>query len=211
MGTGRLEAFSDGVIAVAITLLALNLPLPPTHEQLPLATYLGQRWPSFAAFVVSFVSIGIIWMNHHAMIRRLASADTKLLFLNVLLLMTVCLLPFTTALMGEYLRASHGQQLAAAIWGGSFLMMGTMFLTVQRHLVVVRPQLLDARMTDKMRRAVMRRNAAGVIPYALATAGAALSPYVTLAVCALIAAYYVLPGTTDLDLRSEASAPLTDA
>ncbi|MDE3134279.1 MAG: DUF1211 domain-containing protein [Acidobacteriota bacterium] len=204
MGKGRLEAFSDGVIAVAITLLALNLPLPPGGERTPLATYLGQHWPSFAAYMVSFVSIGIIWMNHHAMIRRIASADTKLLFLNVLLLMTICLLPFTTALMGEYLRASHGQRLAAAIWGGSFLLMGLMFLTVQSHVVVVRPQLLDAHMTDKMRRAVMRRNAAGVIPYTLATAGAAATPYVTLAICALIAAYYVLPGTTDLDLRTDA-------
>jgi uncharacterized membrane protein len=204
MSTGRLEAFSDGVIAVAITLLALNLPLPPSTRTLPvLAPYLAQHWPSFAAFAVSFVTIGIIWMNHHAMVRRLSSADMEILFLNVLLLMTVCVLPFTTALMAQYLRSPHGERLAAAIWAGSFLVMGSTFLAVQWHLMVVKTHLLDKRLTPEMRRAVLRRNAAGVFPYAIETAAAALTPYITLAICGLVAAFYALPGTTDLDLQAD--------
>ena len=203
MSTGRLEAFSDGVIAVAITLLALDLPLPPTQRLPQLAPYLGQHWPSFAAFAVSFLTIGIIWMNHHAMVRRLRSADSEILFLNILLLMTVCLLPFTTALMAHYLLNPHGDRLAAAIWGGSFLLMGSMFLTVQWHLMVIKPQLLDKRLTSKMRRAVLRRNAVGVIPYAIATAGAAITPYITLVICGLVAVFYALPTTTDFDLRTD--------
>ncbi len=204
MSTSRLEAFSDGVIAVAITLLALNLPLPPSTTHLPvLAPYLGSHWPSFAAFFVSFLTIGIIWMNHHAMVRRLRSADMEILFLNILLLMTICLLPFTTALMAKYLLAPQGEQLAAAIWGGSFLLMGSVFLTVQWHLMVVKPHLLDERLTPKMRRSVLRRNAAGVIPYAVATAAAALTPYITLAICGLVAVFYALPGTTEFDLADE--------
>ena len=204
MSTSRLEAFSDGVIAVAITLLALNLPLPPSTTNLPvLAPYLGRHWPSFAAFVVSFLTIGIIWMNHHAMVRRLRSADTEILFLNVLLLMTICLLPFTTALMAKYLRAPQGEQLAAAIWGGSFLLMGSVFLAVQWHLMVVKPHLLDERLTPKLRRAVLRRNAVGVIPYAVATAAAAITPYITLVICGLVAAFYALPGTTEFDLADD--------
>lgn len=203
MSTGRLEAFSDGVIAVAITLLALNLPLPPDTKLPELAPYLGQHWPSFVAFAVSFLTIGIIWINHHAMVRRLRSADTAILFLNILLLMTVCLLPFTTGLMAQYLRDPHGERLAAAIWGGSFLLMGSTFLTVQWHLMIVKPHLLDKRLTPKMRRAVLRRNAVGVLPYALATAGAAITPYITLVICGLVAVFYALPATTDLDLRTD--------
>ncbi len=203
MSTGRLEAFSDGVIAVAITLLALNLPLPTTRRLPQLAPYLGQHWPSFAAFVVSFLTIGIIWMNHHAMLRRLRAADAEILFLNILLLMTVCLLPFTTALMARYLLNPNGDRLAAAIWGGSFLLMGSTFLTVQWHLMMIKPRLLDKRLTSKMRRAVVRRNAVGVIPYALATAGAAITPYITLVICGLVAGFYALPATTDFDLRSD--------
>jgi uncharacterized membrane protein len=203
MSTSRLEAFSDGVIAVAITLLALNLPLPSTTKLPVLAPYLGRHWPSFAAFVVSFVTIGIIWMNHHAMVRRLRSADAEILFLNVLLLMTICLLPFTTALMAKYLLAPQGAPLAAAIWGGSFLVMGSVFLAVQWHLMVVKPHLLDERLTPKLRRAVVRRNAVGVIPYAVATAAAAVTPYITLVICGLVAAFYALPGTTEFDLAAD--------
>ncbi len=79
MGRGRLEAFSNGVIAVAITLLVLNLFLPgPGHG--PLLDQLGQRWPSFVAYVIGFFVIGIIWVNHHALLRNIAVVDRTLLF-----------------------------------------------------------------------------------------------------------------------------------
>jgi fatty acid desaturase len=104
--------------------------------------------------------------------------------------------------MAQYLRDPHGERLAAAIWGGSFLLMGSTFLTVQWHLMIVKPHLLDKRLTPKMRRAVLRRNAVGVLPYALATAGAAITPYITLVICGLVAVFYALPATTDLDLRT---------
>lgn len=205
MSTARLEAFSDGVIAVAITLLALNLPLPPgTEVPRDLAGYLGQHWPNFAAFFVSFLTIGIIWLNHHALVRRITGVDTTVLFLNLILLMTICILPFSTALMARYLRAGHGENLAAAIWSGSFLVMGAAFVVIQRHLMVSKPHLLAEHLTPTIRRAVLRRNAAGVIPYAVATAGAAISPYISLAICAVVAAFYALPGTTEVDQRMQA-------
>jgi len=95
MPKGRLEAFSDGVIAVAITVLALELPIPEPKGGASLAHELAVRWPSFAAFAVSFLTIGIVWINHHAMLARLAQVDHRTLLLNLLLLPSVCLLPFS--------------------------------------------------------------------------------------------------------------------
>jgi uncharacterized membrane protein len=116
MSKTRLEAFSDGVIAVAITLLALDLHVPDPAGPGTLAHRLAEQWPNYAAYMVSFLTIGIIWINHHAMLRRLVGVDHAILLLNLVLLLTIVVLPFSTALMAEYLRASHGQNLAAGVW-----------------------------------------------------------------------------------------------
>src|SRR5215831_8382274 len=98
---GRLEAFSDGVFAVAITLLALNLFVAgPGHG--PLVRQLGDHWPSFVAYLISFFTIGVIWVNHHALMRNVAAVDRTLLFLNLVLLLFVVLIPFATGTMAEY-------------------------------------------------------------------------------------------------------------
>ena len=196
MPKGRLEAFSDGVIAVAITLLALDLPRPEPEAGRGLAHELLVRWPSFAAFGVSFLTIGIIWINHHAMLRRLAQVDHRTLLLNLLLLLSVCLLPFSTALMADYLKANDGERVAAAIYAGSFLLMSVLFFAMQFYALRRRPHLLHRDITPETRDAVLRRNAAGLLPYLLATAVAAVSPYVTLAVTALVAVFYAVPSTT---------------
>ena len=106
MDRSRLEAFSDGVFAVAITLLVLNLavagPGTPGHLNPPLLHQLGRLWPSFAAYVVSFFMIGIIWVNHHVLIRSVKEVDRTLLFLNLILVMFVVLIPFATATVADY-------------------------------------------------------------------------------------------------------------
>jgi uncharacterized membrane protein len=182
-------------MAVAITLLALNLGVPgPGHGSL--ARLLGERWPQYAAYVVSFLTIGIIWINHRAMFSRLIGFDHTLLILNLLLLMTIVVLPFTTSLLAAYLRDANGQKLAAAVYGGSFLLMGVAFVGMQRHALISKQHLLHERMTPQVRETVLRRNMAGVAPYAIATAGAALTPYLTLGICAALAVYYALPGTS---------------
>ena len=195
MPKGRLEAFSDGVIAVAITLLALDLPIPDPNGGGSLAHELAGRWPTFAAFAVSFLTMGIVWINHHAMLRRLAEVDHRTLLLNLLLLLSVCLLPFSTALMAGYLKATDGEGLAAVIYAGSCLLMAVLFFTMQAY-VLRRPHLLDRRMTPEVRDAVLRRNAAGLLPYLVATAMAAVSPYATLAITAAVAVFYAVPSTT---------------
>lgn len=196
MSKARVEAFSDGVIAVAITLLALDLRVPPPGGAHSLAHNLGAQWPSYAAYVISFVTIGIIWINHHAMLRRLVSVDHTVLILNLVLLLTIVVLPFSTALMARYLTASHGGDLAAVVYGGSLLLMASSFLMMQRQLLVRRTELLDEHLTAEMRRAVLRRNAAGLLPYVVATLLGVVTPYLTLGICAAIAAFYALPTTT---------------
>ena len=193
MSTARLEAFSDGVIAVAITLLVLDLHVPNPAAPGLLARHLGEQWPYFAAYVASFLTIGVVWTNHHAMFSRLASADHFVLMLNIVLLMTIVVLPFTTSLMSAYLTAHAGQHLAAVIYGGSFLLFRLVLLVIQRHLLISRVHLMAEPPTPALRRAILRRAAVGVVPYVLATLGGLLSPYLTLAIVAAVALFYSLP------------------
>ena len=192
MGTNRLESFSDGVIAVAITLLVLGIAVPPPPQH-HLVHVLAGNWPHYAAYVVSFITIGIIWINHHAMISRLREADHSILILNLLLLMSIGILPFATELMATYLRQSSGESVAAVIYGGAFLVMASFFTLLNRHILINRPHMLTAELSAEERRRILVRSVSGVGPYLLATALALVSPFVTLAMCGALAAYYALP------------------
>ncbi len=189
MGTNRLEAFSDGVMAVAITLLVLDLTVPGP----PLAHSLGAQWPVYAAYVTSFITIGIVWINHHIAIGRLAKTDHSILILNLLLLMTVVVIPFGTRLFSSYLKASSGENLAAAIYSGVLLLMALIFTALNRQILLRRPQLLKVALSLEERRAILRRSASGVGPYVVATALAAVSPYATLGITAGLAIFYATP------------------
>jgi uncharacterized membrane protein len=191
----RLEAFSDGVFAIAITLLVLELhvPAPDSGE---LGHELLAQWPSYAAYLITFITIGIIWINHHAAFSRLRAVDHSILMLNLLLLLTVSVLPFTTALMAEYLKEGEGERLAAGIYGASLLVMGGVFVLANRQILLRRPQLLKESIPPESARRILRFAALGQIPYVLAVALAVVSPYVTLAICALTAVYYSLPIAT---------------
>ena len=196
MPKARTEAFSDAVIAVAITLLALDLPIPHPSATAGLGHRLLVQWPNFVAFLISFVTIGIIWINHHAMLRRLARLDHAMLILNLLLLLSICVLPFSTALRADYLKTSNGERLAAAIYAGSLLVMSLFFFVMQARAMRSHTELLQEGVTAETRAFVVRRNAAGLIPYVVATAAAVISPYVTLAITALVAIFYAIPTTT---------------
>ena len=113
MDKTRLEAFSDGVFAIAITLLVLDLHVPERGDG-SLAHALGRQWPADASYVVSFVTIGIIWVNHHNLMRHLERADHGLLFLNVFLLMAVAVIPYPTALVAHYARTENATTAAIA-------------------------------------------------------------------------------------------------
>jgi uncharacterized membrane protein len=193
MSTGRLESFSDGVIAVAATLLVLNITVPGLKAHESLGHALLHQWPNYAAYAVSFVTIGIIWMNHHAMISRLRIADHVILMFNLLLLLWIALLPFATSLMAAFLRRGHGQHLAAGIYAGSFLAMSLSFAALNRHILLGKAELLHGEPSLERRREILRRSLTGLLPYALAVALAPLSPYATLGICAAVALFYALP------------------
>jgi uncharacterized membrane protein len=192
MSPGRLEAFSDGVFAIAITLLVLDLHVPDPSSG-DLARELGAQWPSYVAYAVSFLTIGIIWINHHAMLRRIKSVDHEILVLNMLLLLCVGLLPFTTALMAAYLKESQGEALAAAIYAGSFLLMSVVFAVTNRTILFRKDHLLAEPIDAATRRTILTRGVAGLLPYLAATILAVVSPYLSLAVCGAVAGFYALP------------------
>src|SRR5437764_813041 len=127
VSTGRLEAFSDGVFAIAITLLVLDLTVPPRDEGRSLTHALGSEWPSYFAYLVSFAVIGIIWVNHHALCGLIKQADRLVLFANLFLLLTVSVIPFPTRLLAEYLTAAGDSHVAAAVYSASMLAMSIAF------------------------------------------------------------------------------------
>jgi uncharacterized membrane protein len=191
--SGRLEAFSDGVFAVAITLLVFNLAVPgPGHE--PLGEQLTSHWPAFAAYVVSFLTIGIIWVNHHTLFRSFSEVDRGLLFLNLLLLFFIASIPFATATIASYLK--HGgpdAALAAAIYQSVFLGMslsfGALFWWSIRH------EHLKTPLTGPQARIALIRFAGGNVVYAISIGIAFVSAPASLLISALLAVYYMFEQT----------------
>jgi uncharacterized membrane protein len=205
MSTNRLEAFSDGVFAIAITLLVLDIHVPEPGSG-RLGHELLAQWPSYAAYVISFLTIGIIWMNHHAAFSRLRAVDHSILIWNLLLLLSVGILPFTTSLMATYLKEGSGEGLAAAIYGASFLLMGAIFVMANRQILFRRPQLLREPIPAETARRTLKFAALGQIPYAVAVVLAFVSPYITLAICAACAIYYALPVASRAGEQARADA-----
>jgi len=114
MGKGRLEAFSDGVFAIAITLLVLTIPQPDDFRQL--GDSLLEQWPAYAAYLVSFAVIGIMWINHHTLFGHFERADRNLAYLNLALLATVVFVPYPTGVFGEALQRGEGERVAAVFY-----------------------------------------------------------------------------------------------
>ena len=131
MDRSRLEAFSDGVFAVAITLLALDLTVAGPAGHGSLTDQLHEKWPAFLAYLISFFMIGIVWVNHHVLVRSIIKVDRTLLFLNLVLLLFVVLIPFATAIVADYFsRHDWNTQVAMMIYGGVFLGMSIGFGTI---------------------------------------------------------------------------------
>ncbi len=124
--TNRLEAFSDGVFAIAVTLLVLDIHVPTQLEARPLAVVLLRQWPMYLAFATSFGTIGIMWLNHHRLFGLIRRTDHNLLILNGLLLMGITFVPFPTAVVAEY-AGSPDQAVAARLYTGTFVVLAILF------------------------------------------------------------------------------------
>ncbi len=118
MNTSRLEAFSDGVFAVAITLLVLQFTVPEVQSGKLLAKVLDQ-WPQLVTYLASFLTVGVVWVNHHTIFRNLRAVDRTIQFINLVLLLTVVLVPYPTALLGRYLNSGVDGSVAAAFYAVS--------------------------------------------------------------------------------------------
>jgi uncharacterized membrane protein len=190
----RFENFSDGVFAVAITLLALDLAVGgPGHGSL--AHQLGERWPSYAAYVVSFFIIGITWVNHHALFRSVAAIDRRLLFLNLTLLLFIVAIPFGTATMAAYLLdggsdAHLAAALYAAILEGMALSFGAIFVWS-----ITNAERRHEPLAPAAGRRALARFSFGAIVYLVAFAVAFVSALATLVLIAVDAVYYVFEQT----------------
>jgi uncharacterized membrane protein len=187
--TARIEAFSDGVFAIAITLLILEIRVPPqTHDGL-LRDALRDLWPSYVAFLASFMTIGIMWLNHHRLFSLIDRKDDGLIALNLLLLLGITWLPFPTALLAEHLLSSHAdQQVAAVMYAGSFFALAIVFNGMWRYAVRARIVSEDLKVV-----AISRQYALGPIMYALLVAIAYFSAEWCLTFSILYAVYFALP------------------
>ena len=186
-GTSRLEAFSDGVFAIAATLIVLEFTLGKHEENLGSA--LLHLWPAYLAYVTSFVTIGIIWMNHHFCVEAVNRADRTLMFLNVLLLLTIAFLPFPTRLVADYLH-KPGEQAAVYAYDGTFVLMSILFNVWWRYASRGR-RLVGEQTPDGALRAIDRAFAPGVPMYATAFVIAIWSPLASVIFTLAIAAFYL--------------------
>lgn len=187
--TARIEAFSDGVFAIAITLLILEIQVPPQTPHGGLRNALVNLWPSYLAFFASFMTIGVMWLNHHRLFTLINKKDDSLIAFNLLLLLGITWLPFPTALLAEHLLGAHeDQQVAALVYAGSFFVLAIVFNVMWRYAVRVRIVYDDVNVA-----AITRQYAMGPIFYALLVGVAFFDAEWCLILSALIALYFALP------------------
>jgi uncharacterized membrane protein len=199
----RLEAFSDGVFAVAITLLALNLAVAgPGAGNPSLLRQLGSHWPSFVAYLISFFVIGIIWVNHHVLVRSIKAVDRTLLFLNLVLLLFVVLIPFATATVAEYLRGGgEDSKVAMALYAAVFFGMsagfGAIFEWTLHGERVHRPVPPERHWEARM------RFVGGGLVYLVAIVVALFNPVAAFVIIGLVAVYYIFERTPPLSADAD--------
>jgi uncharacterized membrane protein len=200
--TARVEAFSDGVFAIAITLLILGIHVPPKTASGTLARVLVDLWPSYLAFLASFMTIGVMWLNHHRLFTLINKNVDGLIAFNLVLLLGVTWLPFPTALLAEHLQGQHpDQQAAALVYAGSFLALSVVFNVM--WLYAVHARLVDDHVDVP---AITKQYRLGPIMYAVLMGVAFFSADWCLILSALIALYFGLPPSLWRNPASPASA-----
>jgi uncharacterized membrane protein len=208
MTTGRLEAFSDGVFAVAITLLIFNVQVPRVADAAVAGALLGQ-WPVYASYAVSFLTIGIIWVNHHGLFHRVRRIDRNLLFLNLMLLMVVAFLPFPTSLLAEYVLGHEAASIAAAVYGITMLLLSLAFIATWGYVSFNRG-FLATPVDPSSARAQLPWFGLGLLGYVLAIGLAFVSAPLSLALYAVVAIYYLFDHLPRFE-RKSADRPAPEA
>jgi uncharacterized membrane protein len=191
MSTRRLEAFADGVFAIAATLLILNVDAQVGEGTGVIGHRLLAIWPSYIAYAVSFVTIGIIWSNHHTVMAQLGRVNRTFLMQNIALLMCIAFLPFPTRLVAEHIRDRQDLQAAALAYGATMTVMALCYITL--WLYATRGHRLLREDSDpRTVSGITRSYLPGVPLYLTATLLALASPLASVAVYAAIALFYVI-------------------
>ncbi|MDQ2731967.1 MAG: TMEM175 family protein [Armatimonadota bacterium] len=190
--TGRIEAFSDGMFAIAMTLLVLDLKVPPVMDHGPrLLPLLLKQWPSYVAFLTSFAFIGIMWINHHRLFSLIQRSDHGLLLLNGLLLLGVTIIPFPTQLLATYV-GHRDQNVAAMVYNGVYVFLALFFNLLWRY-ASHNNRLLDERADPQSVRAITQAYALGPLFYLATFVISIFSVPVSLVANLLLAAFFALP------------------
>lgn len=189
MGPGRLHALIDGVFAIAVTLLVLDLPRPEESERL--AHDLLHQWPTYAAYLVSFITIGILWIEHHGMMSAVERINRRFLERTLVFLLFISLIPWPTAVAADYIQSGEGQaRTAAVLYASIMLLMGLSFAAGWRYLRQ-HPELVNEAARDAFP-AGTRRAALGGLIYLPAILIAFVSPDASFAIDAAIALYFAV-------------------
>lgn len=189
MDTSRVEAFSDGVFAIAITLLVLEIKVPPGQI---LGVGLIHLWPSYLAYAISFIVIGAIWINHHAMFDWIERADQTLLLLNTLHLMFIAFLPFSTAVLAEAFHTHAGRDIATAFYSGTLTVIGILTNALWWYAAAHRELLTDA-LSPARSRTIGKRFLVGPVGYGLGIILAFVNPWLSIALFILLNAFFLWP------------------
>jgi uncharacterized membrane protein len=196
--TARIEAFSDGVFAIAITLLILDLKVPPGNVLLGSA--LVRQWPSYIAYLISFWFIGIMWVNHHRLFTHIHKSNNGLLFLNLLLLLGISAVPFPTALVAAHFYTPD-RTLAVAVFNGMYVVLALFFNVLWRY--IVRAGLLNAAMLESAD-SISRQYAVGPAAYLICFGLTWVSVAASLAINVALAVFFAIPPR----VRSQESAAI---
>jgi uncharacterized membrane protein len=186
--TTRIEAFSDGVFAIAITLLVLDIHVPPISAG-PLASTLARQWPTYVAFLISFAFIGIMWVNHHRLFSHIRRCDSALMFLNLLLMLGVTVVPFPTALLAAQLLGRRSNR-AAAVFNGTYFVIAIFFNLLWFH--AVKSGLLDSG-AIKSAGDISRRYGIGPLSYLICLGLTWISVPASLALNMGLAIFFAMP------------------
>ncbi len=202
--TARIEAFSDGVFAIAATLLVLDLKVPHDAAGGPgLLRALAAQWPAYLAFVTSFAFIGIMWINHHRLFTLIKRSDNLLLVFNGLLLLGVTFVPFPTAVLAEYIPRDGGH-VAAAVYSGTYTVLAVFFNLLWHH-ASGKNRLLDRKADPSMVEAITRGYSFGPLLYFLSFVLAFVSVPASLVMNLGLAIFFALPSQNPLVKRKTAA------
>jgi uncharacterized membrane protein len=197
MDSRRAESFSDGVFAVAITVLVFNLlPIADKTASDLTARTLGHYWPAYLAYVVSFLTIGIMWLNHHTMLSQVSKVNRRVLVLNLFLLMGVVAIPFPTALVADHLNDTTGGKVAAVTYGLVMIAISVGYGATWIYLAAHQHEL-GARRRVRVPRLSTVRFTAGNAGYIGGTLIALAWPVVALIIYGLLAIYYLFEHLPD--------------